>query len=960
MKKFFRKTIKPLQLLPLVLFLASCNFSDDTPVFTPLPVVPDLPVTLTANFNIDKSTPQPLMDILPQTNTAATNADRSATASMPSNTQLFVQAVTVNEAVPLTVNVPDDDIDTTNNRFTINLLTGHKWGITVGIKDTDINETILYDYYEKELSATNTDMTHDFALKPHITSGLNGKIHLEINLADSAYAVSIEDEANAYTDWNSHLTTSGPTRTLDITSIPSGIYVLKITFSKTNSIPFTATQTVTVYDYLLTNKWVSGGNAFIDDTGTFLLSNQIIAAANSGKKIYYVDGNVDGAGSNSNSGNFNSPLQTVKRAVELINAVGNTTDIYKIYVKHGTIETNGSPIQIGNTDNTRKIEIKTYKTTPTDGDGAVTLTRNVPLSVINIQTGSSLTIDGGLTIDGAHRGANGVYINNTSTFTMNNGIIQNCDNAGVSNYGIFNFYGGSITDNTSSASENAGGIYMQTDSQINIKGNVNVYNNFLSDGTTSSNVYLPTGIYINIVDTLDSSSRICVTTAGVPHPSMKKITNGYSAHNSIPAGTIFKGDIYGVKQIAVEAYLAASGGALTERYSDDVQIQFEGPATVWTGTSASATISVTKNGTAITSPALTLDAFKSFGSSYNSDTYRTFSGNTITLPNSLAEGRYTATVSTVINGTKYSGSKTFNVVPKEVEVSSGNFNTSATLTDSSGFTSQIFIQNRLSVANIRPLIASTHEVTQKEYEQYCSYTTGIPNRVPTITSGKSDEYHDYPAYYVNWYDTVLYCNLRTLNDSTFGSTRADRLTHCVYAMGGTKDPANWTGLIVESGKYHGPDEINTAWDSITFDVDADGWRLPTCVEWEYLARGGNLSSGSTQTIYSGSNNIDDVAWNHDNAENKTHEVCTKSPNGLGLYDMSGNVNEWCWDKETLATVDADTPATGPDDYGSEPLHVTCGGDHFMPSYSCKINTIGNSSSEYRSNTHGFRVVRNAQ
>ena len=139
MKKFFRKTIKPLQLLPLVLFLASCNFSDDTPVFTPLPVVPDLPVTLTANCNIDKSTPQPLMDILPQTNTAATNADRSATASMPSNTQLFVQAVTVNEAVPLTVNVPDDDIDTTNNRFTINLLTGHNWGITVGIKDTDIN-----------------------------------------------------------------------------------------------------------------------------------------------------------------------------------------------------------------------------------------------------------------------------------------------------------------------------------------------------------------------------------------------------------------------------------------------------------------------------------------------------------------------------------------------------------------------------------------------------------------------------------------------------------------------------------------------------------------------------------------------------------------------------------------------------------------------------------------------------
>ena len=171
MKKFFRKTIKPLQLLLLVIFLASCNFSDDTPVFTPLPVVPDLPVTLTANFGIDKSTPAPLRDMVLQACTATTGLDRSATASMPANTQLYVTAVTVNEAVPLTVNVPDDDIDLTNNRFTINLLTGHKWGITVGILDTDIGQTILSDYYEKELSATNTDMSHDFALKPHITSG---------------------------------------------------------------------------------------------------------------------------------------------------------------------------------------------------------------------------------------------------------------------------------------------------------------------------------------------------------------------------------------------------------------------------------------------------------------------------------------------------------------------------------------------------------------------------------------------------------------------------------------------------------------------------------------------------------------------------------------------------------------------------------------------------------------------
>ena len=71
------------------------------------------------------------------------------------------------------------------------------------------------------------------------------------------------------------------------------------------------------------------------------------------------------------------------------------------------------------------------------------------------------------------------------------------------------------------------------------------------------------------------------------------------------------------------------------------------------------------------------------------------------------------------------------------------------------------------------------------------------------------------------------------------------------------------------------------------------FRLPTEAEWEYAARGGNKSRGFK---YSGSNTLGDVAWYNDNSSITTHPVGMKSPNELGLYDMSGNVNEWCQDE----------------------------------------------------------------
>ena len=89
------------------------------------------------------------------------------------------------------------------------------------------------------------------------------------------------------------------------------------------------------------------------------------------------------------------------------------------------------------------------------------------------------------------------------------------------------------------------------------------------------------------------------------------------------------------------------------------------------------------------------------------------------------------------------------------------------------------------------------------------------------------------------------------------------------------------------------------------------FRMPTEAEWEFAARGGNLSKGYT---YSGSNNCSDVAWFSDNSNWKTHAVATKAPNELGIYDMSGNVVEWCndwsYNYTSAPQVNPQGPATG--------------------------------------------------
>ena len=153
---------------------------------------------------------------------------------------------------------------------------------------------------------------------------------------------------------------------------------------------------------------------------------------------------------------------------------------------------------------------------------------------------------------------------------------------------------------------------------------------------------------------------------------------------------------------------------------------------------------------------------------------------------------------------------------------------------------------------------STTEITQKFYES-------VMGENPSKFKGENN-----PVEMVSWYDAIYFCN--KLSEKC-GYTP-------VYSVNGTTDVTKWN---------YTPHQENEIEGEVTQNTSADGFRLPTEAEWEYAAKGGQNYK------YAGSDNIDEVAWYWDNSGETTHPVAQKKANGYGLYDMTGNVLEWCWD-----------------------------------------------------------------
>ena len=239
-----------------------------------------------------------------------------------------------------------------------------------------------------------------------------------------------------------------------------------------------------------------------------------------------------------------------------------------------------------------------------------------------------------------------------------------------------------------------------------------------------------------------------------------------------------------------------------------------------------------------------------------------------------------------------------------------------------------------------------HEVTQKEYKTVMGINPSEcveGNEDKKVADGEVQE--NRPVEQVNWYMTLVYCNKRSIKEG---------LTPC-YKINGKTDPAEWGDI---------PTSYSTTWSSVECYWNANGYRLPTEAEWEYAARAGNSTVDSL--IYSGTDaetSLGNYAWTESNSGNKTHEV-KKAPGGanaFGLYDMSGNVWEWCWDcwkGDDGYAADAVTDPRGASNYPWQ--HVVRGGAYYSYANDCAVSlrSYDETSSDGYGST-GFRVVRTA-
>src|SRR6056297_3895081 len=261
--------------------------------------------------------------------------------------------------------------------------------------------------------------------------------------------------------------------------------------------------------------------------------------------------------------------------------------------------------------------------------------------------------------------------------------------------------------------------------------------------------------------------------------------------------------------------------------------------------------------------------------------------------------------------------------PEIVLVKGGTFQMGNTRGDSEGWDNEKPVH---TVKLTYDYYIGKYEGTFNEYDAYCEETGLSKKRDKGWGRGER------PVIYVNWSEAIAYCNWLSEKE------------------GLAKAYDNEGNLLDKTGKQ------------TTNITKVEGYRLPTEAEWEYAARGGHKSIEDFK--YAGSNTFDEVAWCKpmfgEDTSKSTNEVGKKTPNELGLYDMSGNVWEWCydyWDSNYYAQSDKTNP-TGPEAPSSKTgYRVARGGAWYFYDVDSRVAKRFDCHQRRKSFSNGMRLVR---
>ncbi len=193
---------------------------------------------------------------------------------------------------------------------------------------------------------------------------------------------------------------------------------------------------------------------------------------------------------------------------------------------------------------------------------------------------------------------------------------------------------------------------------------------------------------------------------------------------------------------------------------------------------------------------------------------------------------------------------------------------------------------------------------------------------------------DNPADTVCWYSALVYCNKRSIEEG---------LTP-VYTINGSRNPDDWGPIPLIS---------SPVWNMVTCDWYAIGYRMLSESEWEYAARG---ATNDPDYLFAGSDNVRQVAWysynSHDGEERTSQPVGKKAANALGIYDMSGNVWEWCWDLHSEYTEEPKINPVGPS-FGF--YRIFRGGSYISSAGDCRVANRSFNHPHVTASFHGLRV-----